>query len=75
VCRISYAYSEESTGGQVLLSENYDISDDQHHRPLYYHVSAPVSQLCDGSRNFAIDLHIQWTADNGGSRSTAATST
>jgi hypothetical protein len=65
VCRISYAYSEESTGGQVLLSENYDISDDQHHRPLYYHVSAPVSQLCDGSRQFAIDLHIQWTADNG----------
>jgi hypothetical protein len=50
VCRVSYAYSEESTGGQVLLSDNYDISDAQHHRPLYYHVSAPVSQLCDGSR-------------------------
>ena len=65
VCRVNWAYSEESTGGQVLLSEGYDISDLQHHRPLYYHVSVPVSLACEGSRQFAIDLHIQWTADNG----------
>jgi hypothetical protein len=64
VCRVSRAYSEESTGGQVRLSESYDISDAQHHLPLYYDVSAPVSQLCGGSRRFAIDLHIGWTAGN-----------
>lgn len=65
VCQVHWAYSEESTGGHVLLSESYDISDAQHHRPLYYHLSAPVSQLCEGSRQFALDLHIEWTADNG----------
>ena len=64
VCQVNRAYSEVP-GGQVLLSESYDISDAQHHRPLYYDVSAPVSQLCGGSRRFAVDLHIQWTADNG----------
>jgi hypothetical protein len=64
VCQVNRAYSEVP-GRQVLLSESYDISDAQHHRPLYYHVSAPVSQLCGGSRRFAVDLHIQWTADNG----------
>lgn len=65
VCQVNQAYSEESTGGQVLLSERYDISDAQHHRPLFYHVSAPVSQTCEGSRKFAVDLHIQWTGGNG----------
>jgi len=64
VCQPNRAYSEVP-GGQVLLSESYDISDAQHHRPLYYHVSAPVSQLCGGSRNFALGLHIQWTSGNG----------
>ena len=64
VCQVNRAYSEESTGGQVQLSESYDISDAQHHLPLYYDVSAPVSQLCGGSRRFAIDLYIGWTAGN-----------
>lgn len=64
VCQAHRAYSEVP-GRQVVLSESYDISDAQHHRPLYYDVSAPVSQLCGGSRQFAVDLHIQWTADNG----------
>ena len=40
------------------------VSDQQHHRPLYFRVSAPVSQLCAGSRRFAVDLHIGWTAGN-----------
>jgi hypothetical protein len=64
VCQVNPAYSEESTGGQVQLSESYDISDAQHHLPLYYDVSAPVSQLCGGSRRFAVDLYIGWTAGN-----------
>ena len=62
VCQVNQAYSEESTGGQVMLTEPYDISDSQHHRPLYFHLSAPVSQLCGGSRRFAVDLHIGWTS-------------
>ena len=64
VCQVNQAYSEESTDGQVMLTERYDISNSQHHRPLYFHLSAPVSQLCGGSRRFAVDLHIGWTAGN-----------
>jgi len=64
VCQVNQAYSEEGTGGQVQLSESYDISDAQHHLPLYYDVSAPVSQLCGGSRRFAVDVYIGWTASN-----------
>jgi PASTA domain len=64
VCQVNRAYSEETTGGQVLLTERYDISDQQHHRDMFYHVSAPVSQMCRGSRTFAVDLHFQWTAGN-----------
>jgi len=64
VCAVNRAYSEESTGGQVQLSESYYDSDNQHHLPLYYDLSAPVSQLCGGSRLFTVDLHIGWTAGN-----------
>jgi hypothetical protein len=64
VCQVNQAYSEESTNGQVLLSEGFDISDAQHHRPLYYDLSAPVSQLCQGSRRFTVHLYIGWTAGN-----------
>ena len=64
VCQVSQAFSEQTSGGVVSLTERYDISDAQHHRPLYFHLSAPVSQLCGGSRRFAVDLHIGWTAGN-----------
>jgi hypothetical protein len=64
VCQVNRAYSEESTGGQVQLSESYHDSDAQHHLPLYYDLSTPVSQLCGGSRRFAVDLYIEWTAGN-----------
>jgi PASTA domain len=64
VCAVNRAYPEESTGGQVQLSESYYDSDNQHHLPLYYDLSAPVSQLCRGSRLFTVDLHIGWTAGN-----------
>ena len=64
VCQAYQAYSEETTGGQVLLTKRFDISDAQHHRPLFYHVSAPVSPLCRGSHTFSADLHIQWTSQN-----------
>jgi len=65
VCQAGTRVYSEVPGSKILLSENYDISDAQHHRPLYFHVSEPVSHLCGGSLMFSIDLHIQWTADNG----------
>jgi hypothetical protein len=64
VCQVNRAYDAGNWDG-LTPSENYDISDAQHHYPLYYHISAPVSQNCEGSRQFDVDLHIQWTADNG----------
>jgi hypothetical protein len=64
VCQVNRAYSEQTIGGALFLTESYDISNAQHHWPLYYHLSAPVSQLCRGSRQFAIDLHIWWTGGN-----------
>jgi PASTA domain len=64
VCQVNQAYSEESTGGQVQLSERYYDSDNQHHLPLYYDLSAPVDPLCGGSRLFTVDLYIGWTSGN-----------
>jgi PASTA domain len=65
VCQVNQAYSEdENTFGQVGLSENYYDSDNQHHLPLYYDLSAPISPLCAGSRLFRLDLHIGWSAGN-----------
>jgi hypothetical protein len=64
VCQVNRAFSERSSGGKVFLSESYDISNKQHHLPLYYHVYAPVSQNCDGSRQFKVILHIRWTGGN-----------
>jgi hypothetical protein len=64
LCRANRVFSERSSGGKVFLSENYDISNDQHHLPLYYHVYAPVSQNCGGSRQFKIILHLRWTGGN-----------
>jgi hypothetical protein len=70
VCQVNRAYSEETTpDGQVLLNEGF-LSEDftvlkaQEHLPLYYHVSAPVSQTCDGSRTFAVDVYIEGTGGN-----------
>ena len=71
VCQVNRAFSEETTpDGQVLLNEGF-VSEDfaipkvQHHLPLYYHLSAPISQTCEGSRQFMVDLYIQWTGANG----------
>jgi Bacterial Ig-like domain (group 3) len=65
VCKVNRAFSERVTGrGRVFLSESYDISNKQHHLPLYYHVRASVSQNCGGSRRFKVVLHIRWTDGN-----------
>jgi hypothetical protein len=65
VCQVNQAYSEQTDdNGKVSLTEPYDISNAQHHRPLYFHLTAPVSQTCGGSREFGIDLRILWTGGN-----------
>jgi hypothetical protein len=64
LCQVNRVFSERSSGGKVFLSESFDISNDQHHLPLYYQVYAPVSQNCGGSRQFKVILHIRWTGGN-----------
>lgn len=56
VCQVNRASPEQ---GEV-----FTISKEQHHFPLYYHLSAPVSQNCDGSRTFAVYVYIQWAGGN-----------
>jgi hypothetical protein len=63
VCKVNRAFSEKSSGGKVFLSESYNISNGQHHLPLYYQIYAPV-QTCGGSRRFKVILHIHWTGGN-----------
>ena len=41
-------------------ASQFTVTTDIHHMPLSYHVSAPVSQNCGGSRTFKSDLHFQW---------------
>jgi PASTA domain len=64
VCAVNQAYSEGGAAGQVQPSDSYYDSDNQHHLPLYFDLSAPVDPLCGGSRLFTVDLHIGWTAGN-----------
>jgi PASTA domain len=64
VCQVNQVYSEKSADGAVFLSENYDVTSGQHHLPLFYHASVPVSQLCRGSRQFAVNQYIWWTGGN-----------
>lgn len=63
VCVQNWAYSEKSSGGRVFQSYSFDISNEQHHLPLYYHISAPI-QPCGGSRMFHVILYIRWTDGN-----------
>jgi beta-lactam-binding protein with PASTA domain len=59
VCQMHQAYTEQHPNG-----ETFDISNSTHHQPLYFHVIAPVSQTCGGSRQFRMDLHVQWKGGN-----------
>ena len=59
VCQMHRAYTEQHPSG-----DTFDITTATHHQPLYFHVIAPVSQTCGGSRQFGIDLHIEWKGGN-----------
>jgi hypothetical protein len=56
VCKVNrdYGWALGQSAGEFV------ITTDVHHQPLSYHVSAPVSQNCGGSRMFQADLHYQW---------------
>jgi PASTA domain len=47
-----------------VFDEQFGMSKERHHLNLYWHVSAPVSQLCNGSRKFSADLYMQYVNGN-----------
>jgi PASTA domain len=55
------AYSENTVKGdaETDTTETLNVSKDQHHLPVYYHATVPVSQVCGGSRAFATSLYTQ----------------
>jgi hypothetical protein len=54
-------YSEDTVKGdaETDTEETLSVSRYQHHLPVYYHATVPVSQLCGGSRTFATSLYTQ----------------
>ncbi|HSZ63580.1 MAG TPA: ricin-type beta-trefoil lectin domain protein [Terriglobales bacterium] len=60
LCQVNRAYSE--IDGKPV--EQFGVNNAQHHLPIYWHISAPVSQLCNGSRAFSADLHMQYINGN-----------
>jgi hypothetical protein len=54
-------YSEDTVKGdaETDTKETLTVSRYQHHLPVYYHATVPVSQLCGGSRTFATSLYTQ----------------
>lgn len=61
-CQSYRGYPE--VGGKPVVDEQFSAGNPQHHLPLYWHVSAPVSQLCKGSRQFSIFLLMQYVNGN-----------
>jgi hypothetical protein len=49
-------YSTDTADGTADTVETLKVSGYQHHSPVYYHATVPVSQLCGGSRLFATSL-------------------
>jgi hypothetical protein len=52
-------YSTDTADGTADTTETLKVSTYQHHSPVYYHATVPVSQLCGGSRTFATNLFTQ----------------
>lgn len=54
-------YSEDTVKGdaETDTKETLAVSRYQHHSPVYYHATVPVSQLCGGSRKFDMSLYTQ----------------
>jgi PASTA domain len=57
VCRINQSFDPDT-------ANVYYISNSVHHLPITYHISAPVSPNCGGSRQFAPELVYQWIGGN-----------
>jgi len=57
VCQVNrdYGWTPDGQPGSYFI-----VTNAVHHEPLSFHLSAPVSQNCGGSRVFQADLHFQW---------------
>jgi hypothetical protein len=60
VCQVNRAYGWSL--GQA--TNNFTITNDAHHEPISYDLTAPVSANCGGSRVFQLDLRVQWLGGN-----------
>jgi hypothetical protein len=57
VCQANrdYGWTVDGQPGSEFI-----VTSDEHHDPLSYHLSAPVSQNCGGSRTFQAFVHFQY---------------
>jgi hypothetical protein len=53
------AYSADTVNGTANPTETLQVSRYQHHSPVYYHATVPVSQLCQGSCTFYTSLYTK----------------
>jgi hypothetical protein len=60
VCQVNRAFGWSL--GQT--TDNFTITNDAHHEPISYDLTAPVSPNCGGSRVFQLDLRVQWLSGN-----------
>jgi hypothetical protein len=60
VCQVNRAFGWSL--GQT--TDNFTITNDAHHEPVSYDLTAPVSPNCGGSRVFQLDLRVQWLGGN-----------
>jgi hypothetical protein len=60
VCQVNRDYGRTADGQPG--SYYFTVTTTVHHEPISYHLSAPVSQNCGGSRTFQANLHFQWVA-------------
>jgi hypothetical protein len=57
VCRLHQSYDPDT-------NNRYSIANAVHHFPIRYHLSAPVSPNCGGSRVFVLRVYVRWNDGN-----------
>jgi hypothetical protein len=74
VCRANQSADDRSPSADNGPDRQrvYHLPNSVHHLPISYHLTALVAANCNGSRQFALDLHVGWMdgnpikLDNGG---------
>lgn len=66
ICQINQSSDDTSpsTDTGPDAQHVYQLPNSVHHLPINYHLTAPVSPNCNGSRRFVLDLHVEWLAGN-----------